>query len=85
MGGMTVLWIGVALAVLVILVALIAGTSRKSSKAQEERDRQEEAAQEARSEAEEHWADGQHPDDPRRQAYHPEGHDEPHHPKHSKH
>jgi hypothetical protein len=31
----------------------------------------------------EHWADGQHPDDPRRQPYEPQ--QQEHHPKHSRH
>ena len=91
MGGMTVVWIVVALAVLVIVVALIAGASHKSSKAQEEQDQQEVYEQDQVLPATderplgEHWADGLHPDDPRKQAGQPEGHEGKHHPKHSKH
>jgi type II secretory pathway pseudopilin PulG len=53
MDGMTVLWIVVALAALVILVALIAGATRTSSKRRAERDRQQayEHEQQARTSA----------------------------------
>ncbi|MEU4604900.1 hypothetical protein AB0F43_18115 [Kribbella sp. NPDC023972] len=53
MDGMTILWIVVALAALVILVALIAGATRKSSKRRAERDREQayEQEQQARTSA----------------------------------
>ena len=53
MDGITILWIVVGLAVLVIVVALIAGASSRSSKRRAEPERQQADGRD--------WADGSHP------------------------
>lgn len=63
MDGMTVLWIVIALAALVILVALIAGATRKASQRRAERDRQEAYEQQQQARASEVRAEDLHPDE----------------------
>ena len=73
MDGLTIVWIVVAVAVLVILVALLAGAAERQEPRAEDVRPAAKPVDERRVDerwGDENWADGSHPEDPR-------------HPKHS--